>query len=237
MKKTDVKKSPAKKAKKPEIEFNGEKFLRIPVKTHVIKKGDRIVDAVRKYTRGKLKEGDIVFITEKAVAITQGRAYPVKDIKARPLAVTLSNFVTKTPAGIGLGIPQTMEMALRECGVPRILFAAAVSAVGKLFGRRGDFYRVAGYKASSIDGPTPNTLPPYNTYVVLGPDKPDQVCRDISRAIGHDVIIVDLNDLGGKILGRSASHLDKDRMYGILRDNPLGQCREQTPIGIIRKLA
>lgn len=237
MKKSAPKKNPVKKTKKPEIEFNGEKFVRIPVKTHVIKKGDHIVDVVRKYTRGKLEQGDIVFITEKAVAITQGRAFPVKDIQARPLAVTLSNYVTKTPAGIGLGIPQTMEMALRECGVPRILFAAAVSAVGKLFGRRGDFYRVAGYKASSIDGPTPNTLPPYNKYVVLGPDRPDRVCGEVSRAIGTDVLIVDLNDLGGKILGRSGKHLDKDRMFGILRDNPLGQCREQTPIGIIRKLS
>lgn len=237
MKKTaQKKKQPAKKRKSPEIVYNGEKFLRIPVRTHVIKKGDKIVDVVKRYTKGKLNEGDIVFITEKAVAITQGRAFPVKDIKARPLAVTLSGFVIKTPAGIGLGIPQTMEMALRECGVPRILFAAAVSAVGKLFGRRGDFYRVAGYKASSIDGPTPNTLPPYNKYVVLGPDKPDQVCGEVSNAIGKNVIIVDLNDLGGKILGRSSRSLDKEKMFGILRDNPLGQCREQTPIGIIRKI-
>lgn len=237
MKKTAHKKSTAKKAKKPEIEFNGERYLRIPVKTHVIRKSDRIVDVVKRYTKGKLAQGDVVFITEKAVAITQGRAFPVKDIKARPLAVTLSNYVTKTPAGIGLGIPQTMEMALRECGIPRILFAAAVSAVGKLFGRKGDFYRIAGYKASSIDGPTPNTLPPYNRYVVLGPDKPDQVCAQVSGAIGKDVIIVDLNDLGGKILGRSSRSLDKERMFGILRDNPLGQCREQTPIGIIRKVS
>ncbi len=86
--------------------------------------------------------------------------------------------MTKTPAGIGLGIPETMEMALRECGVLRILFAALVSFLGKLIGRKGDFYRVAGYKASSIDGPTPNTLPPYNKYVVLGPADPDRVARE-----------------------------------------------------------
>ena len=35
-------------------------------------------------------------------------------------------------------------------GVLRILLLA-VSAISKLFGRKGDFYRVAGYKASSID--------------------------------------------------------------------------------------
>jgi hypothetical protein len=95
---------------------------------------------------------------------------------------------------------------------------------------------VAGYKASSIDGPTYNTLPPYNTYVVLGPDKPDRVSFDISNAIGAPVVIVDLNDLGGKILGRSDKTLNKSKIFGILRDNPLGQSREQTPMGIIRKV-
>lgn len=231
-----TRKQPAgKKVKKPVIEFEGVRYLRIPVKTHVIMKGDNLTDVVKKFTKGKLLPGDIVFITEKAVAITQGRAYPVKDIRPRKLAVTLSGYVTKTPAGIGLGIPQTMEMALRECGVPRILLAAAVGAVTKFFGRKGDFYRIAGYRASSIDGPTPNTLPPYNQYVVLGPDKPDRVCREIAKAVGTDVIIVDLNDLGGKILGTCSPKMDRKKLYGILRDNPLGQCREQTPIGIIRK--
>jgi F420-0:gamma-glutamyl ligase-like protein len=225
-----------KKEKKPEIEFGGEKFLRIPIKTHVISNEDEIVDVAKKYTEGRLEKDDIVFITEKAVAITQERAYPVKEITPSRLAVFLSGYVTKTSAGIGLGIPETMEMALRECGALRILLAAAIGAAGKLFGRKGDFYRVAGYRASSIDGPTQNTLPPYNNYVVLGPLYPDRVAKEVSSAIGRDVIIVDLNDLGGKILGRSNRRIDRDRMFGILRDNPLGQSREQTPMGIIRKI-
>ena len=112
-----------------------------------------------------------MFITEKAVACTQRRAIPMKDIHPRPLAKFLCKFVLKTPYGIGLGIPETMEMALQECGTIRILFAAAVSAVGKLFGIRGWFYKVAGYKARSIDGPCDYTLPPYNEYVVLGQTK------------------------------------------------------------------
>ncbi|SHJ30870.1 coenzyme F420-0:L-glutamate ligase [Lutispora thermophila] len=225
-----------KKEKQPIIEYNNKKYLRIPVKTHVIVKDDNIVDVVKKYTQEILTEDDIVFISEKAVAITQGRAYPLEEIKPRPLAKFLSRFVTKTPAGIGLGIPETMEMALRECGVIRILFAAAVSFFGKLIGRRGDFYRIAGYKASSIDGPTPNTLPPYNRYVVLGPENPDKVAKEISQSIKAQVAIVDINDLGGNILGTSEETMDRKSLLGILRDNPLGQCSEQTPIGIIRRI-
>lgn len=222
------------KEKKPIIEYNGRKYMRIPVKTHVITRGDSIIDVVKKYAQEIIKENDIVFISEKAVAITQGRAFPLNEIKPRPLAKLLSKYVTKTPSGIGLGIPETMEMALRECGVFRILLAAAVSFFGKLFGRKGDFYRVAGYKASSIDGPTPNTLPPYNKYVVLGPEDPDQVARKISESVKAEVAIVDINDLGGSILGTSKPSLDRKTLAGILRDNPLGQCCEQTPMGIIR---
>ena len=33
----------------------------------------------------------------------------MKDIKPRPLAKFLCKFVLKTPYGIGLGIPETME--------------------------------------------------------------------------------------------------------------------------------
>lgn len=226
-----------KKEKHPIIEYNGRKYLRIPVKTHVITKEDSIVDVVRKYAQETVKETDIVFISEKAVAITQGRAYPMSEIKPRPLAKLLSKYVTKTSSGIGLGIPETMEMALRECGVVRILFAAVVSFFGKLIGRKGDFYRVAGYKASSIDGPTLNTLPPYNKYVVLGPADPDQVAKKISESIKAEVAIVDINDLGGNILGTSKPTMDRKTLVGILRDNPLGQSREQTPMGIIRDAA
>jgi len=128
-----------------------------------------------------------------------------------------------------------MEMALRECGVIRILFAAFISAIGKLFGVRGWFYKVAGYKAESIDGPTPYTLPPYNKYVVLGPDKPDEVAKSVSQRLGIDVAVVDINDLKGKILGVSRPDMDKGKLVKILRDNPLGQSGQQTPMGIIRK--
>ena len=215
---------------------DGVDYLRIPVKTHLITKDDDMVDVVNKYPKDKLQPGDILFISEKAVACTQSRAIPMEDIRPRKLAVTLSCYVTKTPAGIGLGIPETMEMALRECGTIRILFAAAISAVGKLFGIRGWFYNIAGYKARSIDGPCDFTLPPYNHYVVLGPDKPDEAAADISKKVGVPVAITDINDLEGQILGTSDRSMDRDLLCKILKDNPLGQCSEQTPMGIIRRV-
>ena len=126
---------------------DGVDYLRIPVKTHLITKDDNMVDVVNQYPKDKMQPGDILFISEKAVACTQSRAIPMEDIKPRKLAVTLSRYVTKTPAGIGLGIPETMEMALQECGTPRILFAAFCSVIGKILHQKGWFYIVAGPKA------------------------------------------------------------------------------------------
>lgn len=220
------------------IEVDGVRYERLPIKTHLITDKDNIIDVAETYGSPVLSQpGDVLFITEKIVACTQGRAIPLETIKPRKLAYFLSNYVTKTKHGIGLGMPETMEYALRECGVLRILFAAAVSVIGKkIFKKKGWFYDVAGYKARSIDGPTKNTIPPYNQCVVLGPLEPDKVAREIKEKIGYDVIISDINDLEGQILGASSKAIDKKLYARILKDNPLGQDRQQTPMGIIRKL-
>jgi len=216
------------------ITVDGREYARIPVKTHVITEKDNLADIFTKYLKPHAKQGDILFISEKAVACTQARAVPMKDIRPRPLARFLCKFVHKTPHGIGLGIPETMEMALRECGIPRILFAAFASVVGKILGRRGWFYIVAGEKARSIDGPTPYTIPPYNGCVVLGPKNPTEAAKTCAKAAGHPVAVVDINDLGGNILGVSNPDMDVNLLVQILADNPLGQGEEQTPCGIIR---
>ncbi len=223
-------------SKVKDIEVDGVKYERYAVKTHVITEKDNIVEVAEKYAKDFLQEDDILFITEKAVGCTQGRAIPMKDIKPRPLAKFLCKFVLKTPYGIGLGIPETMEMALRECGTLRILFAAAISAFGKLIGKRGWFYKIAGEKARSIDGPCDCTLPPYNECVSLSPLNPDDVCKEVSKALGCTVLVTDINDLGGVIMGAYPADTDRNLMARILKDNPLGQSHEQTPIGIIRKI-
>ena len=217
------------------IEVDGVNYRRLAIKTHVITDKDTIVGVCEQYAKPLIEENDILFITEKIVGCTQGRAIPIKDIKPRPLAKLLCKFVLKTPYGIGLAMPETMGMALRECGTMRILFAAFISAIGKLIGKRGWFYRIAGEKARAIDGPCDCTLPPYNECVSLAPAEPEVVAEDVSKALGGvGVIITDINDLGGNILGAYPASIDCDLMVRILKDNPLGQSHEQTPMGIIR---
>ena len=181
----------------------GTSYARIPIRTRVVMPGDDLDAFILEYAKDAVQPGDLLFVTEKIVAITQGRSFKLDSIKPRKLALFLSKYVTRTPYGIGLGMPETMEMALRECGTPRILFAAAVSAVTKAFGRKGDFYRIAGDKARAIDGPTKGTIPPYNQAVVLGPERPREVAARLKSLLGVDldVAVVDINDLGGNILG------------------------------------
>lgn len=217
----------------------GISYARIPIRTRVVMPGDDLDAFILEYAKDAVEPGDLLFVTEKIVAITQGRSFKLDSIKPRKLALFLSKYVTRTPYGIGLGMPETMEMALRECGTPRILFAAAVSAVTKALGRKGDFYRIAGDKARAIDGPTQGTIPPYNQAVVLGPERPREVAARLKALLGIDleVAVVDINDLGGNILGSTMDKAGEKRLVAILKDNPLGQGHESTPLGIVRAAA
>lgn len=226
----------ANEGKALEVEIDGERVQRIPLRTRVVMPEDELDEIITTYAKDAVQPGDLLFVTEKIVAITQGRSYLLTEIRPRRLARFLSRYVVKTPHGIGLGMPETMEMALRECGTPRILFAAAVAAVTKAFGRKGDFYRIAGDKARAIDGPTSGTIPPYNQAVVLGPERPREVAGHLKSLLGGqaDVAVVDINDIGGNILGSTLDKAGERRLVRILGDNPLGQGHQSTPLGIVR---
>ena len=230
--------SQANDGKALETSVNGKQYARIPLRTRVVMPGDDLDAIITEYAASAVEPGDLLFVTEKIVAITQGRSFRLDEIKPRKLALFLSKYVTRTPYGIGLGMPETMEMALRECGTPRILFASAVAAVTKAFGRKGDFYRIAGDKSRAIDGPTKNTIPPYNEAVVLGPTDPAGVSAHLKKLIGGtaEVAVVDINDLGGNILGSTLDKAGEQRLLQVLGDNPLGQGHQSTPLGIVREV-
>jgi asparagine synthase (glutamine-hydrolysing) len=222
-------------------------YGRAPVRTPKIAPGDdldRIVeDSVLAVSGGRLglQQGDIVAISEKAVAVAQGRSFPVTDIRPSLLAKVLSRAVSKSPAGIGLGIPETMQLAIDEAGRRRILLAAAGGAIGRLLGRKGDFYRIAGGRVAAIDGPTAGTLPPSDTHAKLPPEDPDGVCERLAKRLADEaggpvgVAIVDANDRGVTVLGASRG-VDRKLVAWLFGDNPLGQGSEQTPVCLLRQV-
>ncbi|MCL1904447.1 MAG: F420-0--gamma-glutamyl ligase [Oscillospiraceae bacterium] len=221
--------------KKLTVETRFGVHARYPVKTHVIMKEDTPEDVLDKYVAEYLEEGDSVFISEKIIAIMQGRAFPIDEIKPSGLARFLCKFVYKPDYGIGIGSPVTMELCVREVGRVKIIFAAIIAGICKLFGKRGVFYNICGMKARAIDGPCDYTIPPYNNYAKMAPLKPHKVAEELSAHLnGRDVYIVDANDIACTVLGKS--HKDLDDKFGelIFADNPLDQSDQQTPIAIIR---
>lgn len=222
------------KTKSPTIEVGGQTYRRIPVGTHVIKAADDILEVVERYSKDERRAGDIIFVSEKVVAVTQGRAIPKDEIEIGRLARFLWPRVRKVPYGVGLRSPETMQCAINECGAARIVLAAAVGAMGKLVGRRGDFYRIAGVQAATIDAA--GTSPLQSDCVILGPLDPDAVARAIQEKTGLPAAIVDVNDIAGAWVLGSAGIADTKLIEAILDDNPLGQKDEQTPFGLIRKL-
>lgn len=214
----------------------GVSYERYALQTHVISQKDNIADVVKTYAVPHLEKGDIVFMSEKAVACTQNRAIPIDEIKPRLLARILVKFVYRSPHGLGRTLPETMEITIQQAGTARILFAAFCSAIGKLFKKRGIFYDIAGDTVKAIDGPSPGALPPMDRCVTLGPEDPMKVSKEIAQAVGYDVAIIDANDLDIEILGFSGKKKDIELLKELLRDNPLGQGRECTPMGFIRKV-
>jgi len=215
--------------------LNGVAYARHPVRTHLVTVADDAAEVVTRYVGAVAEDVRLVAVSERMVAITQGRSYPIREIRPGRLARLLERYVTRPGYGIGLGSAETMELAIREVGAPRILLAAAASALTKPFGVHGVFYRVAGPQAKAIDGPTAYTIPPYNQAATLGPKDPDGAARTIAAAVGAPVAIIDANDAGCAVLGASPG-VDRRFVERLFADNPLGQAREQTPICLVREV-
>ncbi len=216
------------------IEVDGKKYARYPVKTHVLTSKDEISEVAENYVKKYLMPGDIIFFGERSVAVTQGRTYVKDQVKPCRLARFLVRFVTKSPYGIGLGSLETMQLAVEEVGAPRILLAAFFAALTRPFGIKGVFYLIAGPQAKAVDGAASYVIPPYNTHVTKAPLQPNKVAQKISDKIGVPVAIVDACDIGAWVVGASRG-VDKKLIIKALKDNPLGQSTEQTPIGILRE--
>jgi asparagine synthase (glutamine-hydrolysing) len=239
------------------VTADGTTVRRYPLRTDLYAREDdleaKTMAYIDRFFSGLLEAGDehvaattgrwYFFISEKIVAITQGRSFFIWDIKVGRPARLLSRYVTRTPAGIGLGSPFTMQLAIEEAGLPRVLFASAGGAIGKVLGKRGLFYDLVGGDIRAIDGPTEYSVYPANVSAKLGPKDPDEVAARLSAAIRERVpaayrdsfggtVVMDANDIGRNVLGKDAPG-SKEHYELMFADNPLGQGSEQTPMAIV----
>ena len=208
---------------------------RILVKTHVLEPGEDIVEIIKRYAGSIIEPEDIVVIGESALAITQGRAIPIKCMRPSLLARVLWRFVRKVPYGTGLRNPYSMQAAIDEIGTIRVLFAAVLGGITRLLGRKGDFYRISGRQAAMIDAPHTSPIPPYDECVIKGPKEPERVVKRIKRVLDTEVAVMDINDIGGSWVIAATEKVPIKELEELMRDNPMGQGTELTPICVIKK--
>ncbi|WP_027718419.1 coenzyme F420-0:L-glutamate ligase [Desulfovirgula thermocuniculi] len=205
----------------------------IPVRTHIITEEDDIVEVACRYTSGIAGPGDVIALAESVVAISQGRAILPERVRPGILARILCRFPNKSGS---LATPAAMQLALKEVGTLRVLAGCAAAAAGKLLGKKGWFYIVAGRELALIDD-IAGTMYPYERHIILGPKDPQKVAEAIKEATGAEAVIADVNDLGCVDILALTRKEYYQAVKEALRGNPFGNEDEQTPIVILKKFA
>ena len=206
------------------------RLVGLPVRTPLIRPGDDMAAVAAACVRGIAAAGDVVCISETAVAIAQGRSIAAEAIRPTMLARLLAE---RAGAYATMNQPESMQLVIESAGTLKVLAAAAAGAAGRLVGRRGDFYRILGPAIAEIDGYT-GTMPPYERHIVLGPVDPRGEAERIAAACGAHAVIVDANDLEKvEILGASGS-VAPEAVRDCLRSNPHGNSDQQTPIVVLK---
>lgn len=228
------------KGKSLSIVVKSESYLRLPIRTRLLTEHDDLLAVLEEYIPPQLDADDLIFISEKIVALTQGRIVRIRDITPSPLARFLARHVdnkrhTVNFRGFGHGTSMGMELFIQEAGYPRVLFAATVAAVTRPFGIKGLFYIICGKSAKSIDCPMSFSLYPYLHYAKLAPLRPASVAQQVRERFGREVVIVDANYRGVFSLGRSSNTIREKFIQDVFRDNPAGQSEEMTPFFIVRR--
>ena len=217
-------------------EVNGKKFNRYAIKTHFVQIGENYIDIIEKYIKPIYKEGDFVSISEKIISLCQKRVIYKKDLKVSFLAKFLSKFAMSSDAGIGVDSPYKMQVAINLCGRFKVIYAAILAGIGKIFGKKGIFYDVVGQEISGLDGFYGKVFTEYSEYGIRIPENSNEVCDEIYNKLGIKAMIVDANDFNVEILGKSNSlNYDNKTLAQIIKDNPAGQSKQLTPIVLIRK--
>jgi len=222
--------------KKIIIEINDENWARYPIKTHFITEEDNLEIILEKYTLPYLEKEDIICLGQKIISILQKRIIYKKDLKIGFWAKFLSKFAKKTPYGFSVGNSLKMQVAINLAGLPRILLAGFFGTISKIFGFSGNFYRLAGHQISQIDGFYGEAFPEYAEMGILSPQNCSKLCNELKNKYNFSFTVVDVNDLGGNVLGVSEDLKGKEKLIlDILKDNPAGQTNWQTPILLLRK--
>ena len=202
-----------------------------PIRTHILTEQDDPVAAVERYVLPHAQPGDIVTIGETPIALMQGRFRHPSTIVPGAVAKRICYYFLPTSS---LATACGMQALVDIMGPVRVASAFILGALAKAILRRpGVFYQLAGEQARLIDDVT-GTLPPFDQFIVLGPDNPQQVVDKIKQKTGLSAAIVDVNDLKAVKILAATSGVSTQVLNKALMDNPAGNANEQTPVVLIR---
>lgn len=204
--------------------------IAIPVRTRLFSPGDDALAIVRDAVHAIARSGDVIAISESAVAIAQGEFIPAEFVRPSKLAYTLSRHAGALAT---VSQPESLQLVIDDVGASKVLLAAIAQVVGRIFGVRGMFYRVLGAAITAIDGYT-GSLPPFERAIVLAPREPDSFAQSVWEATGLRCAVVDANDLKkAKVLGASIN-VNRTCVEHALLHNPHGNSDEQTPLVVLK---
>jgi F420-0:gamma-glutamyl ligase len=202
----------------------------IPVRTALVRPGDDLIAMAARAVRGIARTGDVVAISESAVAIAQGELVAAESIRPSKLAYLLAR---RAGALATMSQPESVQLVIDRAGEWRVLWATLAQVGGRAIGYRGGFYRVMGDAVAAVDGYT-GTMPPYERAIVFSPRDPDGFAAALCARIAVACSVVDANDLGkAKVLGASDG-VNRRCVAAALLDNPHGNSDEQTPIVVLK---
>jgi F420-0:Gamma-glutamyl ligase len=205
-------------------------LMAIPIRTSLVRPGDDLVEVVARATRGIARTGDVVAVSESAVAIAQGELIGAEHIRPTRLAYALAR---RAGPMATMSQPESVQLVIDRAGHWRVVGATLLHLAARALGRRGAFYEVMGEAVAAFDGYT-GTMPPYERAIVLAPRDPQGVARTLCERTGIATAVVDANDLSAaKVLGCSKG-VRSENVAAALLDNPHGNSDEQTPIVVFK---
>lgn len=208
----------------------GSGYQVLPLATHLLGWLDDPLQVLRRYAEPHLQPGDVVALAETPLAVMQGRYRLGTTVEPSCLARQLCRvFHPHSSLATACGLQALIDLA----GPARVLCAWLGGVLLRLLGIRGGFYRLAGEQARLIDDLT-GTIPPYDRTIVLGPEGSRATVTRLARAMGHPVVVVDVNDLGRVKIVAASGGVDPALVHQALAANPAGNANEGTPLVIIR---
>ena len=131
---------------------DGRQYDRYAIQTHFVEVNEDQAQLVERYVRPLYQPGDVLSFGAKVMAMCVGSVRTREQVKPGFWANLLWRFAGINSTGVGMHEPYKMQLTIDTCGLPRVLAAAALSALTKPFGIKGVFYRVCGKGVGGIDG-------------------------------------------------------------------------------------